>query len=96
MFEVFDSNGVHWVSGLDYFIDTVENLIACFLIEGSLMVEIEEVVNTGEEPVCVEAWQFESLNLCHGSKGLWLEVSLCYLFSTSTKLCHKLRRGCTR
>jgi hypothetical protein len=27
---------------------------------------------------------------CHGSKGPWLEVSsLCYLFSTSTKLCYK-------
>jgi hypothetical protein len=30
---------------------------------------------TGEEPLGVEAQQGESLNLCHGSKGPWLEVS---------------------
>jgi hypothetical protein len=30
---------------------------------------------TGEEPLCVEAWQGESLNLCHSSKGPWLKVS---------------------
>jgi hypothetical protein len=30
---------------------------------------------TGEEPLRIKAWQGESLNLCHGSKGPWLEVS---------------------
>jgi hypothetical protein len=32
-------------------------------------------VYTGEEPLCIKAWQGESLNLCHGSKGPWLKVS---------------------
>jgi hypothetical protein len=32
-------------------------------------------VYTSEEPLCVKAQQGESLNLCHGSKGLWLKVS---------------------
>jgi hypothetical protein len=32
-------------------------------------------VYTGEEPLRIKAWQGESLNLCHGSKGPWLKVS---------------------
>jgi hypothetical protein len=32
-------------------------------------------VHAGEEPLCIKAWQGESLNLCHSSKGPWLEVS---------------------
>jgi hypothetical protein len=75
MFEILDGNGVYWVRCFDDFVDTVENAITCFLIEGALMMEVEEVVNTGEEPLCVEVQQFVSLNLCHSSKGLWLEVS---------------------
>jgi hypothetical protein len=37
---------------------------------------------TGEEPLCVKARQGESLNLCHGSKGPWLEVSFNVTCST--------------
>jgi hypothetical protein len=48
---------------------------------------------TGEEPLGVKAQQGESLNLCHSSKGPWLEVSVkCYLFRTSTKRDHRSRR----
>jgi hypothetical protein len=32
-------------------------------------------VYTGEEPLRIKARQGESLNLCHSSKGPWLEVS---------------------
>jgi hypothetical protein len=38
-------------------------------------------VYTGEEPLHIKAWQGESLNLCHSSKGLWLEVSLVFTCS---------------
>jgi hypothetical protein len=33
-------------------------------------------MHTIEEPLGIKARQDESLNLCHGSKGPWLEVSV--------------------
>jgi hypothetical protein len=75
MFKIFNGNGVYWVCCFDDLIDSVKDAIACLLIEGVLIMEVEEIVNTGEEPLCVEVWQFESLNLCHSSKGPWLKVS---------------------
>jgi hypothetical protein len=48
-------------------------------------------VYTGEEPLGVKAQQGESLNLCHGSKGLWLEVSFNVTCSAQVlSICHKI------
>jgi hypothetical protein len=58
MLQVFDGNGIYWVSCLDNFVYAIENLITGHLIKGSLVVEIEEVMDTGEEPLGVEVWQF--------------------------------------
>jgi hypothetical protein len=33
-------------------------MVTGLLVECSLMVEVEEIVNTGEEPLCIEVWQF--------------------------------------
>jgi hypothetical protein len=52
---------------------------------------------TGEEPLGIKAWQGESLNLCHGSKGPWLKVSFDVTCSTQVlSICHKIEEGCTR
>jgi hypothetical protein len=75
MFKVSNGNGVHWVGRFNDLVYLIENLITSCLIKAALVVEIEEVMDTCEESLGIEAWQFESLNLCHGSKGPWLEVS---------------------
>jgi hypothetical protein len=75
MLKIFDGNGIYWISCLDDLVYLIENLITGFLIEVLLMVEIEEIMDVCKESLGVEAWQFESLNLCHSSKGPWLKVS---------------------
>jgi hypothetical protein len=48
-------------------------------------------VYTGEEPLGIKAWQGESLNLCHSSKGPWLEVSFSVTcFAQVLSVCHKI------
>jgi hypothetical protein len=73
---MFDGNSIYWVSHLNDFIYSIENLITGCLIEVSLVVKIVEIMDTYKESLGIEARQFESLNLCHSSKGLWLKVSL--------------------
>jgi hypothetical protein len=58
MLKIFNGNGVYWVSCLDNFIYAIKNLITGCLVEGSLMVEVEEIMDTGKEPLGVEVWQF--------------------------------------
>jgi hypothetical protein len=98
VFKVFDCNGIYWVGGFDDLVDSIENVVTCLLVECSLMVEIEEVVNTNEEPLCVEVQQFGESQLMSQFQGTMAQSELkCYLFSTSTKLSrveemmHKLR-----
>jgi hypothetical protein len=55
MLKVVDSIPIRQVCGFNDFIDTVKNLVTCFLVEGSLMVEVEEIMDAGEESLCIEA-----------------------------------------
>jgi hypothetical protein len=76
VFKIFYSNGIYWIGGFNDLIYSIENLITGLLVECPLVVQVQEIVYTGEESLYVKAWQGESLNLCHGSKGPWLKVSL--------------------
>jgi hypothetical protein len=55
MFKIFNGNGVYWIHHFDNLVDAIKDVITCFLIKGSLVMEIEEVVDTGEELLCIEA-----------------------------------------
>jgi hypothetical protein len=73
MFKVFDGNSIHWVGCLDNFIYAIKNLVTGCLIKGSLVVEIEEVMDTGKEPLGIEVWQvgvstYVMVPRDHGSK----------------------------
>jgi hypothetical protein len=73
--KIFNRDDVYWIGCLNDFVYLIENLITGCLIEVLLVVKVEEIMDGSKESLGVEAWQFVSLNLCHGSKGLWLKVS---------------------
>jgi hypothetical protein len=58
MFKIFNSNGVYWVGCFNDLIYSIENLITGCLIKASLVVEVEEIMDTGEESLGIEARQF--------------------------------------
>jgi hypothetical protein len=58
MLKVFNGDGIYWISCLDNFIFAIENLITGCLVKGLLMMEIQEVMDTGEEPLGIEVRQF--------------------------------------
>jgi hypothetical protein len=90
MFQIFYGNCVHWIGSLNDLVYSIKNLIAGLLIECSLVVQVQEVVYTSKEPLCIKVQQCESLNLCHGSKGPWLEVSFNVTYSAQVlSFCHK-------
>jgi hypothetical protein len=73
VFKVFDSNGIYWVHCFDDFVYTIKNLVTSYLIEVLLVVEVEEVMDAGEEPLGVEVRQFRVSTYVivprdHGSK----------------------------
>jgi hypothetical protein len=91
MLKIFNHNSIYWVGCLDDFVYLIENLIAGCLIEVLLVVKVKEIMDACKESLGIEARQFESLNLCHSSKGPWLKVS-----SSVTCLAQVLSFGTSR
>ena len=58
MFKVFDGFCVYWVGCFNDLVDTIEDEIACLLIEVLLLTQIQEVGCAVQEPPAIEARQF--------------------------------------